>query len=308
METNTNFLNLNSKINFNVRNDLMDASKRIQGLSHSGATLSVTKNKSDDFVVEKKIYGGIARNLEALTKQQNFRSITTSGYKISPIPINSIKQQDETLIVEMPYFEGVNGEGFAISGNRKSASNLKVTLDAYLIDLWSKSQIGIVEAKVIVDKVIQIESFKYDELIEKTVKDGCDFVKKNCTSNLSIPLAKCHGDLTLSNMILSQDGLYVFDFLDSGIESPLQDVAKIIQDMKYGWSFRKSKSSLKLKGQIFCAAAYPSFINMIGELYPRELKVIEVLTILRIAPYIIKTDEITKHWFNKTMRICLNEV
>ena len=285
----------------------MNINKKIQALSHSGATLGIIKDENDDFVVSKKISENIDRNVTALAKQQRFRSITTSCYQVSAIPINSINKIDDVLVIKMPYIDGIGGEQFAIHGNRQSAYNLKITLNTYLIDLWSKSKVKDIDPEIIHDKVNHIESIEYDDIISDSVSSGCELIRKLCTKKLSIPIAECHGDLTLSNMIVSLDKLYIFDFLDSIIESPLQDAAKVIQDMKYGWSFRKSKPSIKLKGQLFCESAYPDFINTIELLYPREMKVIEMLTILRIAPYISKEDEITKLWFNKAVLKCLEE-
>lgn len=77
--------------------------------------------------------------------------------------------------------------------------------------------------------------------------------KGNC---IYLPIGACHGDFTLSNVLvltpLSGDGLplspraqtkdtfriALIDFLDSFVESPLADMAKLCQDLKYGWTLR----------------------------------------------------------------------
>ncbi|KAF2668333.1 hypothetical protein BT63DRAFT_440515 [Microthyrium microscopicum] len=52
-----------------------------------------------------------------------------------------------------------------------------------------------------------------------------------------VPVGFCHGDLTLANMLIDPENreLCVFDFLDSFVESPLQDIAKLLQDVRHQW-------------------------------------------------------------------------
>lgn len=50
----------------------------------------------------------------------------------------------------------------------------------------------------------------------------------------------CHGDLTLQNMIVTEDGaLWAVDLLDSSFEHYWQDVAKLHQDLAGGWFLRE---------------------------------------------------------------------
>ena len=61
-------------------------------------------------------------------------------------------------------------------------------------------------------------------------------IEKIC--NIYIPVGYCHGDLTLSNMLLNtiDNNIYLIDFLDSFIETPLFDIIKIRQDTELFWS------------------------------------------------------------------------
>lgn len=56
---------------------------------------------------------------------------------------------------------------------------------------------------------------------------------------LHIPIGTCHGDLTFQNMLVDPVNreLCVFDFLDCFVESPLQDIAKLLQDCRHQWFF-----------------------------------------------------------------------
>jgi len=275
---------------------------KIQAASHSGALLEVLES-SDGFIVEKIISDSVARNKLAIMKQKNFVTLPTSGYDIVAIPVNNMSEKNGQLIIEMPYIEGVGGDSISNKGNKITANNIKISLNSYLLDGMAKSKKQKIKKNIILDKLNEIElktASKKEHLI--TLENGIAQVRSLCTDDLFIPVGPCHGDFTLSNMKITQEReLYTFDFLDSYIESPLQDAAKLIQDMLYGWSFRKEKSSLRLKGQLFCEAAYPNFIDSLLELYPYEMKLLEVMTILRIAPYIKESDTLTTDWFNKSL-------
>lgn len=287
----------------------MNIINKIQKMSHSGAILNIEKDEQLGFVVKKIITDGVDRNFLAIKKQKAFEPLITSCYQVKPIPIHSVQKSEDKLSIKMPYVEGITGEQFAINGNRLSALKLKRTLNAYIIDMWAKSEVREFDISIIVDKVDQIESFTYENDVADSVSSACKYIRSKCTKNWNIPMGLCHGDLTLSNIIVTQDNnMYIFDFLDSFIESPLQDIAKLVQDLKYGWSFRNANPSVRLKGQLFCQAAYPDMIYTIKNTYETELSIIEVLTILRIAPYLSIDDETTRKWFIKVISRFLNEV
>ena len=80
-----------------------------------------------------------------------------------------------------------------------------------------------------------------------------------------VPMGHCHGDLTLSNILLSEgDGdseltVVLIDFLDSFVESPLADLAKLFQDLRYGWTMRlllSEKSTQLCPLSVFTAMEY----------------------------------------------------
>jgi len=272
---------------------------KIQAASHSGALLEVVKI-NENFIVEKTIRESIVRNKVAVMKQKKFIKLITSTYDVIAIPVSHISEDKERLFIQMPYIEGIGGDVISNKGNKIIAKNIKIALNSYLLDAVAKSTTQKISKSVILEKVDEIERktvSKIEALV--SLKSAITFIRKLCTKDLFLPVGPCHGDFTLSNMKITQENeLYIFDFLDSYIESPLQDAAKLNQDMLYGWSFRKEKASLKLKGQLFCEFAYPDFIDSLVNLYPYEMKLLDIMTLLRIAPYINDSDKVTIDWFN----------
>ncbi|MEJ6122203.1 phosphotransferase [Vibrio sp. 2-Bac 85] len=280
----------------------MDINNKIQTASHSGATLEVLKI-NERFIVKKTIHTTINRNKLAIKKQQNFIKLMTSSYDILAIPVDSISEEVDNLVIKMPYIEGIGGDAISNKGNKVTANNIKIALNTYLINTLANSEVKIISNKVILKKLEEIEEKTLTNIHHfPSFSEAISIVRKNSATDLTLPIGPCHGDFTLSNMKITQENqLYIFDFLDCFIESPLQDAVKIIQDMVYGWSFRKEKGSLRLKGKLFCESAYPNFINTLEKLYPREMKILEIMMLLRIAPYIDGSDDVTIKWFNTSL-------
>lgn len=67
-------------------------------------------------------------------------------------------------------------------------------------------------------------------------------------NRISIPSGYCHGDLTLSNVMVnkSDNKLIFVDFLDSPVDSPLIDLAKLRQDTFFHWSLEIQPHNLDL--------------------------------------------------------------
>lgn len=287
----------------------MDINKKIQAASHSGAKLSVIQEDGDYFVL-KSVKDAIEKNRLGIQKQAKFKSVSTPSYEVSAIPIKKIEHSEETLSIIMPYIEGLGGEHVAYKGSKTVAKNLKTALDFYLINALASSEDGIFPITSIHEKIEDIEA-KVQHVTEQfpLLSQHLKSFKQFCSKDLQLPIGDCHGDLTLSNLKVTEENhLYLFDFLSCDINSPLQDAAKLIQDFEYGWSFRREKESIRVKGEIFCEYAYPSFLNTLNRLFNYEMRVIETLTILRIAPYIKSHDHITISWFNDVMVKSMNKI
>ena len=103
---------------------------------------------------------------------------------------------------------------------------------------------------------------------------------------IDIPKSPCHGDLTLENIIVYDGKPYLIDFLDSFADSWYLDIAKLLQDILGGWSFRHKEinrnltlrlASLRHSLETALEARYPGCLAPIHDLY--------ALGLLRILPY-----------------------
>ena len=82
----------------------------------------------------------------------------------------------------------------------------------------------------------------------------------------------CHGDFTLSNLIIEKNigfnnklsNIYIFDWTDIYFEHYLQDIAKLKQDLYFGWSTRNfddTNLEYELNSLFIWEKIFKSFIN-----------------------------------------------
>lgn len=123
-----------------------------------------------------------------------------------------------------------------------------------------------------------------------------DYLENEIPSTL-IPIGPCHGDLTLSNVIFSNHKLFLIDFLDSFIESPLIDIVKLRQDTKFYWSLMLDTDIPSYqRNKIIQALRY--FDNIIDnyfkekDYYRNWYNYLEKFNLIRILPYLEDKYEI----------------
>ena len=106
---------------------------------------------------------------------------------------------------------------------------------------------------------------------------------------MRIPVGLCHGDLTFSNILFNGNDYYLIDFLDSFIETPLQDIVKLRQDTCYHWSqlmYTKRYDGVRLHivlDKIDCEL--DRYFRNKYEWYCTNYPVMQLMNILRILPY-----------------------
>lgn len=123
----------------------------------------------------------------------------------------------------------------------------------------------------------------------------------------------CHGDLTLENIIITPNKqVYLIDFLDSFYNSWMIDVAKLLQDLEIGWSFRNQEKNVTRNLRLLVAKE--ALIEEIKKMENSEIIIdtiyhLLLLNIVRIYPYTQdeKTFDFLDKAIEKTMKN-LNEI
>jgi hypothetical protein len=117
------------------------------------------------------------------------------------------------------------------------------------LDFLSQTLLGFIqqciERSTKLDITDKVEA-KYQSALEKIRKNNPQvsisrldsIYGRICNNRMVVDVGPCHGDLTLSNVLVSptKNKVSLIDFLDSFVDTPLVDLAKIRQDTKHGWS------------------------------------------------------------------------
>jgi hypothetical protein len=192
---------------------------------------------------------------------------------------------------------------FPVHATRNIAQTLSASLSTLIYSQFNESTEEQIATLLFRDKLISVSGATHDPLLKRLV-DACFDVIDSLPDEMPFPIGSCHGDLTLSNVILdSASGIILIDFLDTFLETPLQDVVKLKQDFVYGWSFRKSPPPLSVKAEILCRKFIPEAIVQLEQIYPKQVHLLMLMTLARIAPYV--KDEVTKQWLVRSLTDCL---
>jgi len=127
-----------------------------------------------------------------------------------------------------------------------------------------------------------------------------NFVKKNVGGY--VPIGKSHGDLTFENIIVFNDELYLIDFLDGYIQTPIIDISKLYQELHLNWSNRSKETAFLTNVRNHeLKKLLDNFIKE-KQYDTKSVKVQIVMTLLRILPY-TKNTEIYYKVLNKIFQI-----
>ena len=270
--------------------------------SHSHDTLEIVRwNKL--VCVQKIFRNDIDRARRNVEKQRLFKPFYTTTGRVVAAEVLEFKLLSDRAELLMPYVEGMTGHMFAVHATRNVGRTLSNALSTLLYAEINESREVPTATLLFKSKLISVAEATADPELQSLINASIDVVSK-LPDELLFPVGPCHGDLTLSNIILdTASGVTLIDFLDTYLDSPLQDVSKLKQDFIYGWSFRHAPSSLDIKAKILCRHHYPAAIVQIERMYPVQMRLIMLMTLARIAPYV--RDTLTKNWLINSLKHCI---
>jgi len=103
----------------------------------------------------------------------------------------------------------------------------------------------------------------------------------------------CHGDLTMSNILFTDEKYYLIDFLDSYLECSIIDLVKLKQDLYYHWLL-KTNNIINLKAYQIASYIWECIENKYSDKINTILfDILEIINWLRIEPYIKNSSCLT---------------
>jgi len=119
----------------------------------------------------------------------------------------------------------------------------------------------------------------------KIIDEALDMLELHCWKRFT--KTQCHGDLTLENIIVKDNQLYLIDFLDSFYDSWIMDISTIMQDVQTMWSYRYDEE-LEVNAKLRLLVFRDILMDTVKEVSPEdyvEVYYALLLKLIRIFPY-----------------------
>ena len=266
---------------------------KIEVKGHSGCQIDVVSEGNNTFVYKTTRNPKYMKRLVLQAEKQ--KAAVEMEYQHIRVPkIFEIKKEDEQVVIKMQYVYSKNFIEFFENAGFEQVDYLIGALVCFIELEIRKSKLQSLPAKIFQDKFAEIRNkcksnpLYQDDITIQNILNQSEQIFQNL-SEVLIPVGLCHGDLTFSNILFNGNNYYLIDFLDSFIETPLQDIVKIRQDTEHRWSqlmYTKRYDEVRLhivlnKIDREIDAYFSNKYRWYREYYP----VMQLMNILRILPY-----------------------
>jgi hypothetical protein len=268
------------------------ARARIAIRGHSGSQVRVVETSTGAVVVKSAVDGSQVGRLELqIAKQRQARLDNELSFVRVPEILAEVGQgSGYEATMEYVYFQNPI----------EYMNRVSITGVARLADML----LGFVDFEVRRSprRDVPVDPFhaKLDE-IARTLSDGpryydyLDHLKRlhlrlADRATLDLPVGHCHGDLTMSNILVAPDSaaIALVDFLDSFIDSPLVDLAKLRQDTRFHWTLLMADQPVdRVRFQQIMLYVDRSIEETYRgcDWYTENIDMMMAMNLLRIAPY-----------------------
>ncbi|CAN0475763.1 unnamed protein product, partial [Phaeothamnion confervicola] len=169
-------------------------------------------------------------------KQQDFFKNPWSREFETPEVSGQSNAYESLSWFEMPYLHGQKYSEYFERAAIEDIKNLAQKFERHFSEGLKNSKIEAIDSGIFLSKLESVRSLltARSDIDQRLVKHAADYLQQVPAD--SMPVKSCHGDFTFSNMIFCEDAIYLVDFLDSFVESPLIDLVKFRQDTFFYWS------------------------------------------------------------------------
>lgn len=273
---------------------------------HSGCGLDIIENADGTLSVKK--YTDKKSYFERLKLQSNKQiydncARLVNGVSVPEIFERGLENDGNRFYVLMQYIYAKNFIDFFEHASKEDLDHVIDMICEYITKELEQSEVHEIDRSVFLDKLDSIEKNcnNNDLLNQKDVMPQVKNIIKDSRKEyekmpqvIHIPIGKCHGDLTFSNLLFSKNKMYIIDYLDSFIETPIQDIAKVRQDSKYHWSLLMYDKTNRIDYiRVYMIFKYiddrvDSYFSKgkHSEYYNNLYRYLQLMNLLRILPYV----------------------
>ena len=261
----------------------------IEVKGNSGCSINIVEHDNKLAVHKSTFDSNYVQRLVAQANKQK-DAVLTENIEVPKIHI--VTTSDDSATIVMDYIHAKNFVDFIEQSPISSIDDFAKSIIAYIDNEIKSSHEETICSNVFTDKISSIEhnSEKNSYVTNKTfnlIKEASEVFRQR--GDIKLPVGICHGDLTLSNILFSSNKYYLIDFLDSFIETPIQDIVKLRQDTSLLWSLQmydKSYDKIRIKTVLdYIDDAINDHFSTTCEYYKSSYGYIQLINILRIVPY-----------------------
>jgi hypothetical protein len=278
--------------------------QKIKIAGRSGCKVELLKSAGREIVRKSSARRNYNRRLAAQCSKQRLFQSESEYFRpfTAPLVYRQAVLKDGLKNNELFWFEMefIPGEKYSEYLERSTLDQLEILAGNFI--RFIKKEISLAEIKkcdplILTDKLTAIKAI----LSKRNYSRGIFFDNIRHLSehipDYPLPLGLCHGDFTLSNTLYFAGNIYMIDFLDSFLESPLLDIVKLRQDTKFYWSLLVDTEILPYqRNKIIQVLRYfdQKLVQAFGEnpFYAAWYDYLEKLNLLRILPYLADPQEI----------------
>ncbi|MCC8145801.1 MAG: phosphotransferase [Bacteroidales bacterium] len=203
---------------------------------HSGCKILLVESGNKNYV--RKISSDVSYN-ERLKKQCEKQVVFSNELIRAPKVYNSGYGKDGLFFFDMEYIHGITLAEYI--------KTIEIGKISSLVDRILSGFIHMNDGRVGSEADITVFKAKIADLKDKLGKEN------NSVINIALELldhhdwskftpSACHGDLTMENIIIKNDEIYLIDFLDSFYDCWIIDMGTLLQDVQALWSYRLQNS------------------------------------------------------------------
>ena len=264
---------------------------------HSGCNIDIIENQDKLYVRKSTKDLGY---LNRLYQQGQKQLLDSESQDIVAVPkIHQLSKANDESYIIMDYIYAQNFIDYFEHASKTDIDNFINVFCNYINYELNNCEIQYISKDVFIKKFNSVRGNCYHNelLIDNPITDRllnvCERIFNELPDFLELAVGKCHGDLTFSNILFTSNKFYFIDYLDSFIETPIQDIVKLRQDTLYFWSTQMySKRYDKIRLKIIFKYIDDKINNYFKDnyQYARYYNVLQLMNILRILPYVKKAS------------------
>lgn len=266
---------------------------------HSGCKILLCE-KSNNEIFVRKISSDKNYNKRLIVQAEKQATYSNPNIKV-PKVLQTGYTDGELFYFDMEYIQGITMAEYI---KTIEIGKVRSICESIVNNIVSRdSEDANVDESIFINKIASLKE-KLQLQNNPVINEAIELLNKHSWKRFR--KTQCHGDLTLENIIVKDNQLYLIDFLDSFYDCWIMDISTIMQDVQTMWSYRhdeETEINTKLRLLVF----RDILMDTIKKVSPKdyvEVYYALLLKLIRIFPY--TKDKETYDFLNVKTKSIIN--